>query len=270
MNILFIGAHPDDCEVYGGGTATLFSKLGHRVKFISVTNGDAGHHIMRGTELVDCRSKESIKASQVLGVSYEIMDNHDGQLEPDLQNRSRIIQRIREWEADIVITHRPNDYHPDHRYTSQLVQDAAYMVMVPNVAPGVAPLRKNPLFLYFQDHFQKPYPFRPDIAVSIDETYEHKILSLDAHSSQFYEWLPWIEGKLEQVPQDEKERTNWLKEQWTKKPTDEVRKSLSRWYGNTKAEKVQHAEAFEVCEYGRQVSEDDIRHLFPMLPQTTG
>ncbi|WPP52432.1 PIG-L deacetylase family protein [Catalinimonas niigatensis] len=265
MNILFIGAHPDDCEVYGGGTAAHFSKLGHRVKFISVTNGDAGHHVMMGNELVDCRSKESIIASQVLGVSYEIMDNHDGLLEADLRNRSQIIRRIREWEADIVITHRPNDYHPDHRYTSQLVQDAAYMVMVPNIVQSVAPLRKNPLFLYFQDHFQKPYPFRPDIAVSIDETYEHKIRSLDAHSSQFYEWLPWIDGVLDQVPADQEGRINWLKGLWKNHPSDEVKKVLAHWYGAEHASNVQRAEAFEICEYGRKVSEEDIKELFPML-----
>ncbi len=269
MNILFIGAHPDDCEVYGGGTAVLFAKLGHRVKFISLTNGDAGHHVMNGYELVDVRSKESLLAAHILGIAYEIMDNHDGQLVPDLRNRSHIIQRIREWEADIVITHRPNDYHPDHRYTNQLVQDSAYMVMVPNIVPVVAPLRKNPLFLYFQDHFQKPYPFCPDIAISIDETYEHKIRSLDAHRSQFYEWLPWINGTLEQVPENTEARIHWLKKQFTNHPSDKIRKVLAGWYGSESAAKVVHAEAFEVCEYGRKVSDEDIRQLFPMLPQTS-
>jgi len=269
MNILFIGAHPDDCEVYGGGTAALFTALGHHVKFISVTNGDAGHHEMQGTELVDCRSKESVAASQILNVSYEIMDNRDGQLETSLHNRSRIIRRIRSWRADIVITHRPNDYHPDHRYTSQLVQDAAYMVMVPNIAPGVAPLRKNPLFLYFQDHFQKPYPFRPDIAVNIDEVFEQKIKALDAHSSQFYDWLPWIEGKTKEVPKGESERLEWLKEQWPSTPNEEVKKALARWYGEAKAKEIKRAEAFEISEYGRKVTDEDIRELFQMLPATT-
>lgn len=267
MNILFIGAHPDDCEISGGATAALFSQMGHRVKFISVTNGDAGHHELRGAELIESRSKESIKSSEILGISYEILDNHDGHLAPSLENRSLIIKKIREWEADVVITHRLNDYHPDHRYTSQLVQDAAYMVMVPSVTPEVAPLRKNPLFLYFQDHFQKPNPFRPDIALDVDSTYEQKYLAMNAHSSQFYEWLPWIDGKLDQVPQDEEARIQWLKEVWPTQISDAVRKSLSHWYGEEAAHKIKYAEAYEVCEYGRQVTDDDIRALFPMLPK---
>jgi LmbE family N-acetylglucosaminyl deacetylase len=265
MNILMIGAHPDDCEVFGGGTAALFSAKGHDVKFISVTNGDAGHHELMGEELVARRSKETIEAAQVLGVSYEILDNHDGQLEPTLYNRNLIIQKIREWQADIVITHRLNDYHPDHRYTSQLVQDAAYMVMVPNVVIKAPPLRKNPLFLYFQDHFKKPYPFQPHIAINIEEVYEAKLMALHAHDSQFYEWLPWIEGKLEEVPEDNEKRFQWLKKQWKSKPAKEVRKTLKKYYGDKRGGQIKQAEAFEICEYGRQPVDKEIRELIHML-----
>lgn len=265
LKILFIGAHPDDCEVYGGGTAALFVEMGHEVKFISVTNGSAGHHQLTGNELVDKRSQESVAASRVLGVAYEIFDNPDGQLLPTLEYRYRIIQRIREWQADIVVTHRPYDYHPDHRYTSQMVQDAAYMVMVPNIVMQTLPLRKNPLFLYFADHFQKPNPFSPDIAVAIDKTYEKKIQALHAHDSQFYEWLPWVSSELEEVPATEQERLHWLKQKWTKPINPQTRKSLERWYGQEKAGQIQYAEAFEICEYGHQPNEEEIRKLFPML-----
>ena len=265
MNVLMIGAHPDDCEVFGGGTAALFSRQGHRVKFISTTNGDAGHHELSGEALVTRRSAETIGASRILGVSYEIFNNHDGQLEPDLSNRNLIIQKIREWEADIVITHRPNDYHPDHRYTSQMVQDAAYMVMVPNVVAGTPPLRKNPLFLYFQDHFQKPYPFQPHIVLDIEDTYETKLNALHAHDSQFYEWLPWIEGKLEQVPDDPKKRLKWLKKEFPAKPEKGFLKVLKKYYGEKRSKKVKHAEAFEICEYGHQPSEKEIKQLIQML-----
>ena len=265
IRILYLVAHPDDGEVYGGGTATLWARAGHAVKFISLTDGSAGHHQRSGTELVDRRSQESVVAAQRLGVAYEILDNPDGQLEPTLYNRNLLIGKIREWQADVVVTHRPNDYHPDHRYTSLLVQDAAYLVMVPNLVPEVLPLRENPVFLYFADHFQKPTPFSPDIAVAIDTTYAQKLEAMHAHTSQFYEWLPWIEGRSDEVPETDQDRLAWLKQRWPGAVDERTRASLRRWYGEEKGNAVQHAEAFEVCEYGRQPDEAGIRRLFPMV-----
>ena len=265
IRVLYIAAHPDDGEVYGGGTAALWAQAGHAVKFISVTNGNAGHHQLSGNALVDRRSQESIVAAQRLGVAYEILDNPDGQLEPTLYNRNLLIGKIREWQADIVVTHRPNDYHPDHRYTSQLVQDAAYLVMVPNLVPERLPLRKNPVFLYFADRFQKPMPFSPDIAVAIDEVYDQKLEAMHAHTSQFYEWLPWIENKSDEVPETEAHRLAWLKERWSFGVDERAREVLAKWYGPTKAQAVQHVEAFELCEYGYQPSDNEIRQLFPMV-----
>ena len=192
-----------------------WSQAGHAVKFIS-RNRRPGRapSTLAGTELVDRRSQESVVAAQRLGVAYEILDNPDGQLEPTLYNRNLLIGKIREWQADVVVTHRPNDYHPDHRYTSLLVQDAAYLVMVPNLVPEVLPLRENPVFLYFADHFQKPTPFSPDIAVAIDTTYDQKLEAMHAHTSQFYEWLPWIEGRSDEVPETDQDRLAWLKQRW--------------------------------------------------------
>nr|WKN34082.1 PIG-L family deacetylase [Tunicatimonas sp. TK19036] len=265
LRVLFIGAHPDDCEVYGGGTAALFSRMGHQVKFISMTNGNAGHHELMGNDLVNRRSMETVAAAQVLGVAYEVLDHDDGQLEPSVANRNEVIRKIREWQANIVVTHRPNDYHPDHRYTSVLVQDAAYMVMVPNLVFDMPALRHNPAFFYFADHFQKPYPFSPDVAVDIIETYETKIQALHAHPSQFYEWLPWISGKLDEVPDQQADRLDWLKQHWPGTPNERTMKVLEKWYGKDKATQTQHAEAFELCEYGHQPNEDEIRKLFPMI-----
>ena len=264
IRILYISAHPDDGEVYGGGTAALWSKAGHAVKMISLTDGRAGHHQVSGNELVDRRSQESVVAAQRLSVAYEILDNPDGQLEPTLYNRNRLIGKIREWQADIVMTHRPNDYHPDHRYTSQLVQDAAYLVMVPNLVPEVLPLRQNPVFLYFADRFQKPTPFSPDVAVAIDDVYDQKLEAMHAHTSQFYEWLPWIENNPDEVPKTEEERLEWLKARWPFGVDMRTREALNKWYDAEKAQAVQHAEAFELCEYGYQPSEDEVRRLFPM------
>jgi LmbE family N-acetylglucosaminyl deacetylase len=265
MRIIVIGAHPDDCDQDAGGTAILLSTIGHAVKFLSVTNGDAGHQKDKGVPLAKRRFREAQEAGKRFGVSYDVLDNHDGQLLPSLEVRLQVIKKIREWNADVVIAPRPNDYHPDHRYTGVLVQDAAYMVAVPNVAPEVSPLKKNPIFLYFQDNFQRPNPFRPDIAIDITSVYPKKIYALDAHESQMYEWLPWIGHYLEEVPKGKSERLQWLTGQRKVKITPDVRTSLVKWYGNEKAEKIEHAEAFEICEYGTRPSEDDIRNIFPML-----
>src|SRR5688572_13653004 len=210
IRIIMIGAHPDDCDQDGGGTAILFAKMGYAVKFVSVTNGDAGHQSIGGGMLAQRRIAEAKEAGKRFGVEYEVLDNHDGELLPTLNVRLQVIRKIREWNADIVIAPRPNDYHPDHRYTGVLVQDAAYMVAVPNVLPAVPALKKNPVFLYFQDHFQKPNPFRPDIVFDITSTFEQKINALDAHVSQVYEWLPWIGGQEAEVPKTNMERKQWL------------------------------------------------------------
>ena len=201
IRIIMFGAHPDDCDEKSGGTAALFAQMGYAVKFVSVTNGDAGHQTIKGEELAKRRYAETQEVAKRLGITYDVLDNHDGLLMPTLEVRLEIIKKIREWKADIVMAPRPNDYHPDHRYTGVLVQDAAYMVAVPNIAPETPAPAKNPVFLYFEDHFQRPNPFRPDIAVDITSTYDKKIAGLDAHVSQMYEWLPWIGGYLVEVPE---------------------------------------------------------------------
>ena len=264
IRVIAFGAHPDDCDISAAGTAALFAQMGHKVKFVSLTNGDAGHQSMGGGALAKRRRAEAQESAKRLGIEYEVFDNHDGELSPALEIRLQVIRRIREWKADIVIAPRPNDYHPDHRYAGVLVQDAAYMVVVPNVAPDTPPLRKNPVFVYFEDRFQKPAPFRPDIAIAIDTVIDRKIHALDAHVSQFYEWLPWVDGDLEQVPGDPKDRLKWLAGRRSKTTSPAVRAALKKWYGDREAQ-IQYAEAFELCEYGRQPKDAELRELFPML-----
>ena len=191
LRIIVFGAHPDDCDEDAGGTAALWAAKGHQVKFVALTNGDAGHQSEGGGALAKRRRAEAQEAGRRYGIAeYEVLDNHDGELEPTLAVRQQVIRRIRRWQADVVIAPRPIDYHPDHRYTGVVVQDSAYMVVVPNVTPDTPPLRKNPVFLYSHDGFQRPNPFRPDVAVSIDAVIDKKIRGLDAHTSQMYEWLP--------------------------------------------------------------------------------
>lgn len=265
INVVVIGAHPDDCDIDAGGTAIRFAQLGHNVLFVSLTNGDAGHYEKGGGALAKIRRAEAQEAGKRFGVKYVVLDNHDGELMPTLNVRLEVIRLIRQWNADVVIGPRPNDYHPDHRNTAVLIQDAAYMVIVPNVAPDTPPLKKNPVFLYTEDNFRKPYPFQPDIAVDITNVFTQKIYSMSAHESQFFEWLPWTSGTLNQVPKTKEERLKWLAD-WRKPSVKEnVRSSLVKWYGETQANQVKYAEAFEVCEYGRQPSDDEIKALFPML-----
>lgn len=267
INIIVIGSHPDDCDADAGGSAILWAKSGHNVLFVSVTNGDAGHHEKGGGALAKIRMAEAQEAGKRFGVKYVVLDNHDGELMPTLENRLKIIRLIRQWNADVVVGPRPNDYHPDHRNTAILMQDAAYMVIVPNVAPDTPPLKKNPVFLFTQDGFQKPYPFQPDIAVDITSVAEQKIYAMAAHVSQFFEWLPWTNGTLDQVPKTEKERLDWLAKWRNTEINPAVKNSLVKWYGIEKASKVKNAEAFEICEFGRKPSDDEIRILFPMIGQ---
>lgn len=266
LRIIVFGAHPDDCDLDAGGTAIRWAQKGHAVKFVSLTNGDAGHQSEGGGALAKRRRLEAQEAGRRFGIAeYEVLDNHDGELLPTLALRLEVIRRIRRWNADLVIAPRPNDYHPDHRNTGLVLQDTAYMVVVPNVAPDTPPLRHNPVFMYSQDHFQRPNPFRPDVAVDIDPVIDRKIQAIDAHVSQFYEWLPWVDGTLDTVPKEPAARLAWLQQWRSFRPlNDDVKAALRKWYG-PRAEAVKNAEAFEVCEYGRRPSEADLRRLFPFF-----
>ena len=268
LRILVFGAHPDDPDFKAGGVAALYAQQGHVVKMISVTNGDAGHHEIGGAPLAWRRREEAAASGEVLGCEYITLDHHDGLLLPTLDVRHEIIAIIRKFEPDIVMLPRPNDYHPDHRYTSQVVQDAFYMVTVPNVVSNVPHLRKNPIALYLWDHFQKPYPIIPDVVVSIDEVLEQKVTALHQHTSQMYEWLPYNAGDLETVPANLDERRPWLRQRLDSRfrhQADLYRDKLIALYGPEKGPAIQYAEAFEVCEYGASLPDDKLKHYFPFF-----
>jgi LmbE family N-acetylglucosaminyl deacetylase len=263
VRIICIGAHPDDCEIGFGGTAAKVVALGHAVKFLSVTNGEAGHHLHTPDETATIRKREASDAAQRLGIAEaEVLGNRDGELTPSIKARHEIVRQIRRWNADVVLTHRPWDYHPDHRYTGQLVQDSAYLVMVPHVCPDTLAIPRNPLFLYLQDEFHLPARFTPEIVVDIDETWDQKLDAMDAHVSQFYEWLPWLQG--DEVPRDGIARRAWLDQQWSRAIDPCVRASLTRRYGSERAGQIQHAEAFQVSEYGRRPDREELEEIFPL------
>jgi N-acetylglucosamine malate deacetylase 1 len=271
LRIVVFGAHPDDAEYKAGGVGAKWAKQGHHVLLCSVTNGDIGHWKMAGGPLAQRRTEEVARVSKVLGTHSKVLDIHDGELEPTLENRKKIIRVIREWKADIVISHRPWDYHPDHRYVGVLVQDAAYMVAVPFICPDTPPLKSNPVFLYSSDRFQKPYPFKADIAVSIDDVFEQKVNAIHEMASQHYEGgALGSEEELRKVPpeSDVAGRKEWLKQRWLGRAGGEAnryRADLISWYGEEKGKAVRYAECFEICEYGRQPNREEIKKLFPFF-----
>jgi len=274
LRIIGFGAHPDDNEFRAGGVAAKWAAQGHHVKFVSVTNGDIGHFQMAGGPLAQRRIDEVRRCADILGITTQVLDIHDGELMPTLENRRTITRLIREWKADVVMAHRPNDYHPDHRYTGVLVQDAAFMVTVPFFCPDTKPLKRNPVFVYYSDRFQKPNPFTADVAVSIDDVFQKKIDAVDALVSQVYEGgAGGSEERLRQVPTDAAGRRAWAEERHGNRyarVANRFRDALVRWYGPEKGRQVKYAEAFEICEYGRQPSEEELKQLFPFFPDSQG
>jgi N-acetylglucosamine malate deacetylase 1 len=267
LRIIAFGAHPDDNELRLAGTAAKWAALGHHVKFVSVTNGDIGHWKEAGGPLARRRLAESHETAKLLGITTQVLDIHDGELEPTLENRRTITRLIRDWRADIVLGHRPNDYHPDHRAVGQLVQDASYMVTVPFFCPDTPHLTRNPVFLSYQDNFSKPNPMQADIVVAIDDVIEKKLAATEAMPSQFYEG--GANGGPELVPTDDAgkaARKAQVRKGFMNRfagTAQRFRAKLQELYGAERAAKVQYAEAFEISEYGRRPNTEEIKKLFP-------
>ncbi len=270
LRIIAFGAHPDDAEFQLGGCAIKWAQLGHKVKLVSVTNGDIGHWKMAGGPLAKRRTAESKEAARRMGVESLVLDIHDGEIMPTLENRKIIARLIRAWKADLVFTHRPHDYHPDHRNAGLLIRDAAFMAGVPFYVPDTPPTKRNPVFMYFPDRFTRPYPFQADIAISIDDVFDKKVKALDALESQVYEGgangsaITLIQRKANNPVA----RLEILKASWTGRNgriADRFRDSLVKWYGPKKGKAVKTAEAFEICEYGRRPTESELKELFPFF-----
>jgi len=266
LRIIAFGAHPDDCEIRVGGAAAKWAALGHHVKLVSVTNGDIGHWKLAGGPLARRRKMEVDKTARILGVHAQVLDIHDGELEPTLENRRTITRLIREWKADIVLAHRPNDYHPDHRYTGILVQDAAFMVTVPFFCPDVPHLKNNPAFFYYSDRFERPNPFRPDVVVDIDDVIEKKLTAMEALESQFLEG--GVAGTAEEMPKNAKEYEagqRKVRQRFQDRflgLTRQYRDKVIETFGEKRGDKIQFIEPFELCEYGRQPTPAEMRSLF--------
>lgn len=266
LRIIAFGAHPDDCELCAGGTAAKWVRLGHAVKFVSMTNGNVGHFTRHGAELAAIRKAEVEDCARILGIDTEVLDINDGELEPNLANRKTVIRLIREWRADVVLCHRTNDYHPDHRYTGQLVQDSAVLLVAKFYLPEVPALDRNPVFLYYADEFQRPVPFAPSVIVAIDDVIAIKRAVIDALPSQFADADSWMGAKMQGLPPDPEGRRTHIRE-WLlgreRRIAERFRDHLVERYGEGAAAGIEFAEAFEHSEYGAQLSVDRIRRLFP-------
>lgn len=266
LRIIAFGAHPDDSELKASGVAALWAAQGHKVKFVAMTNGDIGHFEMAGGPLAKRRLAEVQQCAKILGIETEVLDIHDGELEPTLENRKRVARLIRDWQADIVLFHRPYDYHPDHRYVGVLVQDAAIIVAAPFFTPNTPPTKRNPVFLYYSDPFLKPYPFDPTLVVSIDEVAQKKWDCVSAMPSQFGDAHSWQASTLPNIPKEDKKREEYLLNLFMQRNADmadKYRNRLIELYGKEKGAKVKYAEAFELCQYGRQPSLQELKQLFP-------
>jgi len=264
--LLVFGAHPDDCEAAAGGLAALYVRAGHVVRFVSMTNGDTGHYEMSGAELARRRYAEAQRSAAILGIEYTILDNHNGELEAVLERRKEVIRIIRTFKPDLVLTHGPDDYHPDHRYTSVLVQDSAYQVTVPGMCALTPHLMRNPIYGYVRGSAGRSPTFSPTVVVDIGQVIEKKLAMLACHESQFLEWIPYSRGQLKEVPTGKAARRRWIENMW--RPSfaglaDKCREQLIARYGKSRGSKVKFAEAVEISPFGSALTEEAARRLFP-------
>jgi N-acetylglucosamine malate deacetylase 1 len=264
-----IGAHPDDADIKAGGTAARWCSLGHVVRLVSLTNGRAGHQTMPGPELASRRRLEARAAAATIGATYEVLDHPDGELDDRLEYRHEVIRLIRSFRPDLIIAHRSTDYHPDHRFAGLLVQDASYLLTVPAICPDVPHLSACPVILYFSDAFTKPCRFEPHVVVDIDGVFDQLVAMLACHRSQFFEWLPYNAGYLDQVPPEDDARRSWLAERLRQRiqpMAERCRDLLVKTYGEEQGRGAQLVEAFEVSEYGAPLDAAARARLFPFLP----
>ena len=266
LRVIVFGAHPDDCELRAAGVAAKWAAQGHAVKFVSLTNGDIGHFAEAGGPLAKRRKAEVEQCAKILGIETEVLDIHDGELMPTLENRKTIARLIRQWQADLVLYHRPYDYHPDHRYTGVLVDDASIVVAAPFFIPDTEPTKQNPVFAYFYDAFQKPIPFEPSVVVGIDDVANKKWACISAMPSQFADLDSWQARTVAGVPADPAQRAAFLLERIKQRGVDladRYREQLIKRYGAEQGAHVKFAEAFEICQYGRQPTPEELERLFP-------
>jgi LmbE family N-acetylglucosaminyl deacetylase len=222
---------------------------------------------MSREEMAPRRRREAAAAGRVIGAEYVTWDWPDGELLPNLEVRHQVIREIRSFAPDLVLTHRPYDYHPDHRAVGLVVQDASFLVTVPHVVPEAPALRKDPVVACMVDLFTRPVPLAADVVLDITERVDTVTAMLACHESQCFEWLPYLAGTLDQVPAGETQRRQWIRAwyaQQIRPRADRYRKELIATYGAEWGSQIEFAEVFEVSPYGSPLDDDARRRLFPV------
>lgn len=279
--ILCIGAHPDDNEFSVGGTAALCRARGDEVRFVSVTNGNKGHfaaeYIADPTALAKRRLLEAQNAAAVIGASYQTLEVPDGEVYVTQAITEKLVRCIRSFGEpgqgpDLVLFNRPLDYHRDHRYASQMVLDATYMLTVPMMCPDTRHLERMPVFAYWYDDFRDTVAFRADVVVPIDSLMEQKIDMAASHISQVFEWLPYNAERLDQTPpaSDPAARRTMMAKQmqaYGSHRRDATQHLVEKWFGSLP---IRCVEAFQICEYGRVPNNEELKSLFPLPHVTQG
>ena len=266
--VMVIGAHPDDADIVCGGTGVKLVSRGFDVRFVSITDGRMGHHKLSPKETARVRRQETLEAARRMGLSgYDIYGYPDCGLYPTDKARLLVAKKIREYQPDFIFTHRTCDYHADHRATGQLVMDAGYLLGVPHWCDKAPAQRLRPVILYMTDRFTYPRELRPDVMIDVDPYLDKLADGLDAQVSQFYEWLPWDRGREDEVValgdrSDIKARNAFLLKYTTGRKKRDAERFADAWreqYPNRPVPK--HIEAFEVSEYGRAPTEEDLKLL---------
>ena len=265
LRMMAIGAHPDDADIQAGALTVKLVQEGAEVVFVSLTNGCMGHQRLSPAETAATRKRESQEAKRRFGLKdYIVLDNDDCHLEVTYENRVKVAKLIREFQPDFVITHRTCDYHVDHRATGTLVMDAGYLLGVPHWVPEAPAQRLRPVILYMRDSFTYPREIRPDVMLDAGPYLDKWCDGLDAQVSQFYDWLPWDKGTEKEVPDrtDIAARNAYIIKFWAQRKIDDSKRFADAWheqYPNRPLPK--YMEAFEVSEYGRAPTEEDLKRL---------
>ena len=198
----------------------------------------------------------------------EVWQHADGRLEPTLELRWQVVAAVRRFAPDLVLTHRTDDYHPDHRAVGHAVRDASYLVTVPALVPDVPALKRDPIVAYLPDRFTRPNPLRGDVVLDVGEQVDSIVAMLACHASQVFEWLPYNRGVLDQVPTDDQQCRAWLRGwylDYLRPQADRYRRELIATYGPARGAAIEYAEVFEISEYAALLDEAARRRLFPFV-----
>jgi LmbE family N-acetylglucosaminyl deacetylase len=184
MNILAVGAHPDDIEILCAGTLARYAQQGHAIYMAVFTMGDMGDLAIEPAQLAAIRRKEAEASAALLKAQLLWGGVTDELVFPNEAQRRLMIDLLRQADPDVIITHSPNDYHPDHRYVSQLVFDSYFQKGLPHLPGQTQPAcRFGQAVVYYMDNLGG-IEFLPTEYVDISSVIDTKCRMLQSHQSQ--------------------------------------------------------------------------------------